>query len=245
VIESLAPIFQGPLAFARDVLCLPGPALSGEAIPCSALAEPGVMRGLLDRYAVQHGGADRRAVASMWTQFYAARLIYPVLAANLLLGRDLPLAPEETLLLLSDDGSPRGFCLAHEGSRLATVGLERFTSLVRGHLEPMVAAVAAEGRISPRLVWNNIGVRFASVAEIGARQGLISAAAEADIAALLEQACWPDGTPNPVFQPYRSCTGEPERRRKLCCLRYLLPDFQGCGSSCPVPGGRGESLTRH
>jgi ferric iron reductase protein FhuF len=247
VIESLASIFDGPLAFARDVLSLPGMAAEGEAIPCAALSRPDVLGGLLDRFAVQHGGADRRAVVSIWTQFYVTRLIYPVLAANLLLGRDLPLVPEETLLLVGPEGNPQGFRLAHEGGAVTERGMERFAPLVRGHLAPMVQAVVAEGRVAAKLVWNNAGVRFAGTAEIAGGLGLLSEPAAADVAAMLENACWPDGSPNPLFQPYRDSEweGQAVRRRKVCCLRYLLPAFEACGSACPLPCGRGESTTRH
>ncbi|RKK06047.1 siderophore-iron reductase FhuF [Pseudoroseomonas wenyumeiae] len=245
MIESLAPVLQGPLSFARDALCLPDSMPEGEVLPCAALAEPGVLGGLLDRFAARHGGADRRAVVSMWTQYYAVRLVYPVLAANLLLGRDLPLAPEETLLLVGPDGDPRGFCLAHEGGTVAAGGLERFAPLLRGHFAPLVAAVVAEGRIAPRLAWSNIGVRFASVAEMAEQQGLLSEAARADIDAVLERSCWPDGSPNPICGVYGAACGDTDRRRRVCCLRYLLPDFTGCGCTCPLPAGRGEALTRH
>jgi ferric iron reductase protein FhuF len=244
VIESLDPVLQGPLAFARDALCLRCSLPACEALPCAALCQPEVLGGLLDRFAARHGGADRRAVVSMWTQYYAARLVYPVLAANLLQGRELPLALEETRLLVGPDGSPRGFCLAHEGQGVTACGLERFAPLVRGHLAPLVAAVVAEGRIAPRLAWSNFGIRFASVAEIAEGQGLLSAEARADIGALLDQDCWPDGWPNPVRQPYGDCASQ-ARRRRVCCLRYMLPDFEGCGTTCPLPGGRGDCPTRH
>lgn len=246
MIDSLNPVLQGPLSFAQDALCLPDRMPEGEVLPCAALAEPGVLGGLLDRFAARHGSADRRAVVSMWTQYYAVRLIYPVLAANLLLERDLPLAPEDTLLLVGPHGEPRGFCLAHEGGAVAAGGVERFAPLLRGHLAPLVAAVVTEGRIAPRLAWSNIGVRFASVAEMAEQQGLLSAAARADIEAVLEQSCWSDGSPNPICGVYGTpCGGDAGRRRRVCCLRYLLPDMAGCGCTCPLPAGRGEALTRH
>jgi ferric iron reductase protein FhuF len=244
VIDSIASIFHGPLAFARDLLSL---SPDGEAIPCSALCEPGVLRDIFDRYATLHEHADRRAVVSMWTQTYAVRLVYPVLASNLMLGRDLPLDPDDTLLLLGPQGNPRGFSLSHDGDPVTARGLERFAPLVRGHLAPLVEAVAKEGRVAQRLVWSNFAVRFDSVAQIGDRQGQLCDTAREDIATLLRAERWPDGWANPLREPYRDDVwdGQPVRRRKVCCLRYMLPDFEGCGGSCPVPGGRGECGTRH
>jgi ferric iron reductase protein FhuF len=247
MIESLAPVFQGPLAFARDVLSLRQAPGEGEAIPCTDLLRPEVLNRLLDGFAQRHGKADRRAVVSMWTQYYTVRLVYPVLAANLLLGRDLPVDLGRTALHVSEDGAPLGFCLADEGGAVAACGMERFAGLVRDHLAPLVVAVAAAGHVSPRLIWSNAGIRFAGVATVARRQDLLDAPAAADIASLLETPCWSDGWPNPIFQPYRDCSAEggPAQRRRVCCLRHLLPDFDGCGLSCPLPAGRGELLTRN
>jgi len=250
MIDSLAPVFEGPLAFVRDVLSLRVAPGEGEPVRCADLLRPEVLEGLLDRYAAQHQGADRRAVVSMWTQYYAARLIYPVLGANLLLGRDLPLALEDTVLHVAEDGSPLGFCIADEGGPVADAGMARFAPLVRQHLAPLVGAVASLGRVAPKLVWSNAGIRFAGTANIARRQNQLSPQSQADIDALLNKRCWPDGWDNPLFQPYRTVEtcGESVERRRVCCLRYLLPAFEGCGVSCPLPDGRGrkpEPAQRH
>jgi ferric iron reductase protein FhuF len=242
MIDSLAPVFESPLDFVRDVLSLrsaPGP---GEPVRCADLLRPEVLGGLLDRYAVQHQGADKRAVVSMWTQYYSARLIYPVLGANLLLGRALPLALEDTVLHVAEDGSPLGFCIVDEGGRVFGTGMARFAPLVRQHLVPLVAAVAALGRVAPKLVWSNAGIRIAGTANIARRQGQFSPRDQADIDALLNNSAWPDGWANPLFQPYRTVEtcGESVERRRIGCLRYLLPAFEGCGLSCPLPDRRGR-----
>ncbi len=247
MIESLAPVLQGPLAFARDIYSLHDAPGEGEPVRCADLLRPDVLRGLLERYAVQHGAADRRAIVSMWTQYYAARLIYPALAANLMLGRELPLSLGETWLHVAEDGSPFGFCIAHDGTPVSCCGMERFTQLVREHLAPLVDAVVQEGRVAARLVWSNAGIRFASTATIARRLNLLPGGAGADVDNLLQSRCWPDGWDNPLYQPYRTvetCGAQVERRR-VCCLRYLLPAFEGCGVSCPLPDGRGERVTRN
>jgi ferric iron reductase protein FhuF len=247
MIESLAPVFEGPLAFARDVLSLPSAPGEGEPVRCADLLRPEVLGPLLDRYAVQHQGADRRAVVSMWTQYYASRLIYPVLGANLLLGRTLPLSLEDTVLHVAGDGSPLGFCIADEGGMVSDTGMARFSHLVRQHLAPLVEAVAVQGRVAAKLVWNNAGIRFAGTAHIARRLNRLSPEAGADIDALLESRRWPDGWDNPLYQPYRTveACGENVERRRVCCLRYLLPAFEGCGISCPLPDGRGEFFRRN
>ena len=233
---ALDAVLTGPLDFARGYLSLPGGVADGEAVPGAALLRPGVLRGLLDRYTRQYGTADRRAGVSMWMQTYAVRLVYPVLAANLMAGRDLPVALEQVTLLVGPEGGPRGFVLPHAGSACTARGLARFAPLVRAHLAPLIAALAAEDRITPRLAWSNAAVRIAGTVEIARGQNRLDPAAAADAALLLSASAWPDGWANPVQDPYREVCGVQARR--VCCLRYMLPGFEGCGASCPVPGGR-------
>ena len=60
MMPALDAVLTGPLEFARGYLSLPGGVADGEAVPGAALLRPGVLRGLLDRYTRQFGGADRR-----------------------------------------------------------------------------------------------------------------------------------------------------------------------------------------
>ncbi|MBM6581518.1 MFS transporter [Microvirga sp. BT689] len=58
---------------------------------------------------------------------------------------------------------------------------------------------------------------------------------------LLETRLGGNGRPNPMFDLVRYLPqGEHTvRQRKLCCLRYLLPDVECCGSLCPSPPAKG------
>jgi len=232
-------LLTGPLSFAHGYLALvPG---DGEVIRGSQLRRPEVLRALLDRYCQQFGEADRRAGVSMWMQSYAVRLVYPVLAANLMAGRDLPLTLDDVTLLVGPEGGPRGFVLPHAGGAVAARGMARFAPLVRDHLAPMIEALSAADRITPRLAWSNVGVRIAGTVDLARRAGRLGAEAEQDAAMLLGSASWPDGWANPVHEPLRAPPGGGPAQRRVCCLRYLLPGFAGCGASCPVPGGRAEA----
>lgn len=229
-------LLTGPLSFAHGYLALvPG---DGEAIRGHELRRPEVLRALLDRYCQQFGKADRRAAVSMWMQSYAVRLVYPVLAANLMAGRDLPLALDDMTLLVGPEGGPRGFVLPHAGGVVATRGMARFAPLVRDHLDPLIEALSRVDRITPRLAWSNAGIRISGTADIARRAGRLGAEADEDVTLLLGSASWPDGWPNPVLEPYRVPAGGGQAQRRVCCLRYLLPGFAGCGASCPVPGGK-------
>ncbi|MDZ4368703.1 MAG: (2Fe-2S)-binding protein, partial [Afipia sp.] len=55
----------------------------------------------------------------------------------------------------------------------------------------------------------------------------------------LERRLEPSSQRNPMFEAVRYPVeqGEPVRRRKLCCLRYLLAGVDDCGSLCPMHAG--------
>lgn len=58
--------------------------------------------------------------------------------------------------------------------------------------------------------------------------------------AMLAAETLPQGRRNPLFEPVRyPLEGRvPTRRRRVCCLRYLLPGEENCGSLCPLPDVR-------
>jgi len=234
MIPDLAPAFDGPLSFARDSLVLPDD--ERPAIPCSALCCPVTLSAVMDRFAARFPGGDRRAVASMWSQYYLARLIYPVLAVNLLLGRALPVGLGETSLILTDDGAPEAFRIAHCGSPVAGEGCARYAALVRGHLEPVVGALAEAGGASPRLFWCNAGHRCDHLLRL--LEGRTETAPAAEV--LLGLPRWDESWDNPLGRslcPARA--GEAcNLLRKVCCLRYRLPGFEAGGPSCPLPAIR-------
>jgi len=234
MIPDLAPAFDGPLSFARDSLVLPDDARP--AIPCSALRCPVMLGTVMDRFAARFPGGDRHAVASMWSQYYLARLIYPVLAVNLLLDRALPVGLEETSLILTEDGAPDAFRIAHCGRPVAEEGCARYAALVRGHLEPMVAAMAEAGGASPRLFWCNAGHRCDHLLSL--LEGRAETAPAAEV--LLGLPRWEEAWDNPLG---RSLCAAPEggscsSRRRVCCLRYRLPGFEDGCPSCPLPAIR-------
>src|SRR3546814_5462237 len=69
---------------------------------------------VLDCYAGRFGEADRRSVASLWSQYCFGNLLVPFVAASLLGGRTLPVTPESGGLVLQD-GLPSGLDLPHIG----------------------------------------------------------------------------------------------------------------------------------
>jgi ferric iron reductase protein FhuF len=232
MIEILRPIFTGDLAGCGDAVVLPDD--ERPAIPGAKLLEPATIDAVLDAYAAGYPGADRRAVASFWTQWYFARLLPPVMAAGLLLDRGFPIALAEIAVIRAPEGHPIAFRMAHDGTPAGEPDIfQRFDRLIRGHIEPFITAWAPHTRVAPRLYWNNAAVYLDWILGEIAAHPLVGAMA-ADAACLLRRRDRPDGTPNPLFEPIQTIeeNGEARQWRRLCCLRYRLPEVAECGT-CP------------
>lgn len=238
---DLAAALSGPLAFARD--CLATPDDRRAALPCAALCEPETLATVAAPFTERLSRQDRHASLSMWSQYYFARLIYPVLGASLLLGRDLPAAAGDMAVVLGPDGAPAAFRLAHAGQPCAAPrGCGRFAALVRGHLEPLVRAMAAASGASPRLFWCNAGIRCDHVLRLldGHADTLPAQRLLFGLPHWAEEGDSGEAWPNPLPQTVRHVEDEgvPAVRRRVCCLRYRLAGFEAGCPSCPSPAVR-------
>ncbi len=240
MIPELAPAFAGPLRFATDSAVL-GPD-GRRALPVAELLRPGVLAGLAATFEQRYPKGDAGAVLSMWSQFYMSVLVYPAFSVALRLRRALPLAPAEVSLVLAEDGAPAALQVAHAGEPLAhgISAAAHLGDLVRRHVEPVIQALAAAGRVSARVFWCNAGVRMGHVLR------LLSTEPGSDAAThrLLHQSEWEDGWDNPLVRSFHptACSSQPAPQRRVCCLRYRLPGLeQGCGT-CPLPQIRGRHL---
>src|SRR5690554_7710251 len=93
-IPALDHLFTGKLERYRDALVLKGQD-QRVGVPASDLAsEEGVAR-LLSRYRDSQSGDDQRALISLWSKHYFAKLTVPVVVANLMSGHDLPVALDQ------------------------------------------------------------------------------------------------------------------------------------------------------
>jgi ferric iron reductase protein FhuF len=235
-IAALAPLFVGDFEHYRHVMVLPDDQRPG--IPASELITHDGLERLLARYRRHQPGEDRRALVSQWSRFYFVKLIVPTVAANLVLGHELPVSVDRLEVILGDDGLPEAFRLPHEGKPFTCQPegpFERFEALLEGNLAPVVEGWNQQVRLSRKVLWNNAANYLEWL--IGAMAGLgVPAAMLADGNRLIEWEHRPDGRRNPMYRPVcyvKRATGPSLlRQRRQCCIRYRLPDLALC-ENCP------------
>jgi ferric iron reductase protein FhuF len=235
MIPSLAPCFTGTFLRFKDGLALPGEHAS--SIPCSDLLDAGIMERLMGRFAEVHPGGDRRALVSMWAQWHFGALIIPTTAAIVFLDRDLPVALDQAGIALHEGGQTAAIILPDDGAPRPPRVTGRFARLFSDHVEPLIRHLADQFGVSPRMLWNNAADIFEWTLHQTAMDDRANPAAFDEGRALLQNKTSEDGRINPMFGlvKYVPQEGQRIRRRKVCCLRYLLPGIECCGGICPTP----------
>ena len=247
MIDVLAPLFRGDFETYREVLVLdddPRP-----ATPYHTLLAPSAFGDLQGRFGQRYSGNDRRALVSLWAKHYIVKLLPPVMGATLLLRWRLPLSLADTALVLDEEFLPQAFRLIGKGAPFASDvsdPFELFSGLLDDHLQPLFQAMASQVKLSPKVLWSNAGNYFENLLNLMAKAGM-PAERLAPGRLLLETKTRPDGTRNPLFQPVQYLPINDEhgqaslrRERKVCCVRYLLPELELCGN-CPLkvkPSGK-------
>lgn len=234
--KALSAAFAGTHAWCNEKMVLSDTLADGMALP--DFFASGAFDHALDVYTKKSGASDRRAVASMWSLYYFSSLTIPYLVARVLDHQVLPVGFEEMTVALAEDGLPRTFGVAHAGAWHDVDDADVFATLaplMRGHLRDVVGHLKSVGGIAPKLAWNNalVYIDYALRAS-----GIEPLNAQAD--ALIGNKAMPDGSPNPFFDCLRHEEEDGARvcRRKICCLRYLLPGVPSCGSLCALPSQR-------
>jgi ferric iron reductase protein FhuF len=239
MIAALAPLYVGEFASYRDVLTTRDDARP--SIPASALLQPARLDAILHRYDPLHQQQDRRALASQWSKYYLVRLIPPVAAASLVLGRRLPLAFEDVDVVLDEQGLPQAFKLPNEGDPFVdppSDPFQRFGELIDAHLQPFILGLASEVRLSPKVLWSNAGNYLEWF--LGEMAKALPGVTLTHGHELLTSERRPDGRRNPLFRPVRYVEVSPAlrpnglwRQRRVCCIRYRLEHFEHC-DNCPL-----------
>lgn len=209
-------------------------------LDCGDFGDGAVVLELIDRYLERFPGADRRAALSLWTMYYFSHLVIGPLLFWLRERRIMPMAMADARLRVDGQtGAPAGFLVKTEGEiRADFTVFEAMRHAIRDHAEPVIEAIATTGKVSPKLLWNNLAVYADwAIREFGGEDTALRDQALDVIAC----EAWPDGWKNPMAGQLRrenDAEGACFTRRKICCLRYLLPGVPGCGMVCPLPAGR-------
>lgn len=203
----------------------------------AALLDRDFLSEQLARYARSYGeDADRKAAASIWSKFHFSSVSIPTLVANLLLGYALPVGMNELRLALGDNGQTARIWLPHGGLPLVSqASHERFSTLFDDHCAPLIEALAAVSGLSAKVFWSNLGTYVEFVGSTCSQHPDFRGAGE-PLLNYLDTKTLPDGRRNPLYQPvrYLELGGEtPARVRRLCCIRYRLPNEPLCGG-CPL-----------
>ncbi len=238
-LAGLKAVFAGEHAWCGEKMMLSSELDGG--IPLSEFFGAGGFSTALDTYAGAHGGSDRRAVASMWSLYYFSMLTIPYIVARRA-DHVLPVVPAEMTIALAEDGLPRALGLAREGdwSEGRDADLLSFVMpLVSQHLSGIIAQLKALGGIAPKLAWNNAAVYIDYAFNATEREHPADGDAWAS-RPLFSQPHLPDGSANPFLGCLRHEIDGEETvcRRKVCCLRYLLPGIPSCGELCALPAQR-------
>lgn len=233
--EALLALYRQP---PLDNMKAPGFGRSDVAtLPVAELVDRKVLDGSLRQFTASFGvGADRKAAVSIWSKHLFSLVSTPTLIANLLLERALPVLPEQLHVELGERGEVARLWLCHGGQPLASQAPpERFAMLFDGLCAPLIDALAALSGLSPKVFWSNLGHYVEYVGQTCSRHPRFSDAGE-PLLRFLDMRTLPDGRRNPLYQPvrYLDLGGEaPTRVRRLCCVKYRLPDEPLCGG-CPL-----------
>ncbi|MGO1691582.1 MAG: siderophore-iron reductase FhuF [Marinobacter sp.] len=236
-IPVLSSLFTGDLKPYGSVLVLQGQD-QREGIPATDLVSEEGLRRLLCEYQKSHSGDDQRALISLWSKHYFAKLIVPVAAANLIAGHELPVALDKIEVIMGEGGVPAAFRLPHGGQSFQVTPenpFERFRELMDNNFSPLIDGWCDHIKISRRVLWSNAATYFERLVR-SLEAGGVPHQTLADGRQLIELNKRPSGHLNPMANPVRYVergeTCEPLRQRRLCCIRYRLPGLPLCGN-CP------------
>lgn len=181
-----------------------------------------------------YGNTPRAAVLSIWSKWYFATALPPLICSNILLDQTPPLELEHFRIAFTPDYKIDSVAIP-EG-KIAPVQSSpgnRLLPIVEKHLCPFVKLYHERTGVSRRILWSNAGtlvegiVTYLERAEIGG-------AARDECSDFLQLRDLPNGNQSPLFQPvaYVLLDEVPVRRRRVCCLRFQLPDGKLC-CACP------------
>ena len=168
--------------------------------------------------------------------YYFSGLSIPYLLARRLAAQVLPVEFSGMTIALEESGLPRCFGVPHAGTMEDNIGTDSFEAvgpLLETHLGEVVTLLKACG-ISAKLCWNNAAVYIDYALRLTER----GAPPTGPDLPLFVHRCLPGGGANPFY----GCLSYVDQvaRRKICCLRYMLPGIPSCGKLCALPNQRNQ-----
>lgn len=219
----------------QDTACFAGSLVGRDdprpAVAADALLDAGLRARIHARFGARFEAFEERATHSIWMKWYLNAFLPPVLLADVLLQRGLPVGLGGIGFILSDD--TRVAAVRLDGTSLDTTGIDpfgQFAPLIFDHFAPLIEIWSGRTDVTPRVYWSNVGNTFeAMLRRIESVAGSTPRLREAQ--RLLEEPLWPDGRTNPLAGAVHYDDGI--RLRRVCCLQYMLPDRRFC-KACPI-----------
>jgi ferric iron reductase protein FhuF len=215
------------------------------SVPADALLDDAMRARIEARFAARFDHFDPRAVHSIWMKWYLNIFMPPLLLSDLFLMRSLPVEIDRISFIVGDDTRVTAVKLGDIGedtSRADPFG--RFQRLIFAHFDPLIEIWSTRTEVTRRVFWSNVGNTFEAMLR---RVETVSGPSERlqQARQLLREPIWSDGRPNPLYDAVFDVieAGVPERRRRVCCLQYLLPDRRFC-KACPVEEARAPAANR-
>ena len=187
------------------------------------------------RFAARFENFDTRAVISIWTKWYLDVSLPPLLLADLLLASGLSVPLDRVEFIVGDDSGVTAIKMDGAGRDTTDASaFDRFGHLIFDHFDPLIEMWSERSEVTRRVLWSNVGNTFeAMLCRVEAVSGSSPRLEQAWH--LLNEPLWPGGRSNPLHAAvYYVADGEAlVRRRRICCLQYLLPDSWFC-KACPL-----------
>jgi len=162
----------------------------------------------------------------MWASIYFTDSLPPLLTANILLDVAPVLDLDQVAFIMAPSLRIQALKIGETLVPLAKAWSGRFDGLILAHLAPFVDLVADRGGVTRRVLWSNAGNVFEAFSRklesIAAGQVGLEHARK-----LLSSQTFSTGKRNPLFEPVRYMNGR--RIRRVCCMRYLIPNEKICG----------------
>jgi ferric iron reductase protein FhuF len=217
---------------------LVGPQDPRPGLAADQLLDAPMREAIEHRFALRFTVFDARAVHSIWMKWYLNAFIPPVLLVDVLLGQSISVDLDEVRFIMAEDSRVAAVKIRGTCDSSGVEPLPRFRPLLSDHFVPLIAMWCDRTEVTARVFWSNVGNTFeAMLRRIEAVSGASDRLSEAQ--RLLSAPTGPSGEPNPLFDAvhYVLEDGAPVRRRRVCCLQYLLPDRRFC-KACPIDEAR-------